>query len=190
MRELSEHILDLVYNCLEAGARTIEVAVTEDTHADRLTLSVVDDGRGMEPEDARKALDPLFTTRTTRRVGLGLSLLAENARATGGDVQVCSKPGEGTTVTAWFQRSHIDRQPLGDIAATLTVVMAAAPEVDLSYRHEVDGQVFAFGTRELRENLGGNGPRRGGLPVSHPAVVWWAREHIREGESGLEVAEV
>jgi len=173
MRELSEHVLDILYNSLEAGARAVRVEVTEDSRADRITLCMSDDGRGMDPEEVRRVSDPFFTTRTTRRVGLGIPLLAQAARACDGGIEIDSRPGEGTAVTAWLQASHIDRQPLGDMAATLVTVIAGSPDVEVEYRHRVDGREFAFTTRQMREELGD-------VPLSNPAVVQWLREYLKE----------
>ncbi len=181
MREISHHVLDIIYNSVEAGARRVEIRVVEDSKADSLTISVADDGRGMDPEVVARALDPFFTSRTTRDVGLGLSLLEASARACAGEVKVDSRRGEGTTVTACFQRSHVDRQPLGDMASTLMVAIVGAPAVDLCYRHEVDGRVFAFDTSALRAELEG-------LPLSHPAVVRWLRTFLEEGLHSLQEA--
>lgn len=173
MRELSEHVLDIVYNSLEAGARSVRVEVAEDSRADCITIRVVDDGRGMDPEQVRRVTDPFYTTRTTRRVGLGIPLLAAAARACEGDLEVASRRGEGTTVTARIRASHVDRQPLGNMAATLVTLMAGAPEVELEYRHEVDGRVFTFSTAQVREEAGD-------VSLSHPAVVQWLQEYLEE----------
>lgn len=174
MRELSEHILDLVYNSIEAGAHHVCVAVTEDLQANRLTICVADDGRGMAEEEVHRALDPFYTTRSTRRVGLGLALFAEAARRCGGDVQVCSRPGEGTTVTGWMQHNHIDRQPLGNIPETLVAAILSAPDVAFEYRHQVGQRCFTFNSAQVREEAGN-------LSLSHPAVVRWLRAHLAEG---------
>ncbi|MBI3946497.1 MAG: ATP-binding protein [Armatimonadetes bacterium] len=178
MRELSEHILDLVYNCIEGGARSVRVAVIEDSRADRLSIRVSDDGRGMDEAAARRALDPFYTTRTTRRVGLGLPLFAAAARRCGGDVEVCSRPGEGTTVSGWMRHSHIDRQPLGNVPETIVAAILSAPDIAFEYHHEVDGRCFTFNSSLLKEAAGD-------LPPSHPAVAQWLRAHLAEGIGGL-----
>lgn len=182
MLELSEHVLDLIYNSIEAGARRVEVCVTEDTREDRLFIEIRDDGRGMSAEQAQQALDPFFTTRTTRKVGLGLPLLAENARACDGGVKIESEPGRGTTVSVSFRHSHVDRQPLGDMATTLMVALTGTPDVEIAYRHEVDGRVFAFDSRGIREAAGGLAP-------SHPAVRRWLQGFLAEGFAGLHIKE-
>lgn len=178
MRELSMHILDVLENAHEAGATLVELEIEEDTSADRLTIVVRDNGRGMDAETAKRALDPFFTTRTTRHVGLGLPLFAEAARRCDGDLTIQSTPGEGTTITATFRHSHIDRAPLGRIVDTLIAFLLSDPPVDLIYRHRVDEHTFTFDTREWREALGE-------LPFSHPRVRSWIRHTLEEGEASL-----
>lgn len=154
MEELSLHILDLVENSLAAGAKLVRVEIAEDVQKDTLTVKVTDDGHGMSPDMAAKAVDPFVTTRTTRRVGLGLSLLKANARACQGGLKLTSAPGGGTKVDAWFRLSHIDRQPLGDWPRTLTGLILTQPGVDFFYLHKVGDDEFELDTRELREELG------------------------------------
>jgi len=143
MEDLSLHILDVVENCLAASATRVEIAIIEDTERDLLSLEIRDNGRGMDAETCRKALDPFYTTRTTRRVGLGLPLLAQAAREGGGHFELESEPGRGTTVRAVFQRSHPDRKPLGDVAATLETILTGRPELDLQFAHHKDSKLVA-----------------------------------------------
>lgn len=150
MEELALHILDVAENSVAAGARSVEIRVTEEIAQDRLVIEVADDGRGMEEPVRRRAADPFFTTRATRRVGLGLSLLEQAARATGGELFLESAPLRGTKVTAVFRHSHPDRQPLGDMAATLLALAAGHPEADFRYEHRRDGEVARFDTRDVR----------------------------------------
>jgi hypothetical protein len=143
MQDLSLHILDIVENSIAASARRIEIRIAEDTRQDLLSVEIRDDGQGMDAEAQKKALDPFFSTKTTRRVGLGLPLLAQAARETGGSLQLESEPGGGTTVKAMFQLSHPDRKPLGDIAETLRTILAGRPELDLQFEYRKDSQVIA-----------------------------------------------
>lgn len=172
------HVLDLVQNSLEAGATRVEVEVVEDTAMDCLLLSVEDDGRGMSAETLNEISNPFYTTRTTRRVGLGIPLLLAAAQRCGGELRIESEPGRGTKVTATFQRSHIDRAPLGDMAETLLSVLLRERPVELHYRHRVDGRTFEFDTRAVKAELGG-------LSFSHPAVVNWLRGYLSEGIAEL-----
>jgi len=143
MQDLSLHILDVVENSVRAEARTIEITVVEDNERDRLSLEIKDDGRGMDEEMRARALDPFFTTRTTRRVGLGLPLLAQAAREGGGAFELESAPGRGTTIRVSFQLSHPDRKPLGDLAATLGAILAGRPDLQLRFDYERDGETVA-----------------------------------------------
>ena len=143
MEDLSLHILDIAENSVAAAARGIQILINEDSIGDKLYLEIRDDGEGMEEEAKAKVLDPFFTTRTTRRIGLGLPLLAQAARDSGGDLEVESAPGEGTTVRARFQLSHPDRKPLGDVASTLGAILAGRPELIVSFLYTKDGEIVA-----------------------------------------------
>jgi len=178
VRELSLHILDLVENSLAAGATEIEVMIEENLEKDRLTIIVSDNGRGMDAETARKALDPFFTTRTTRHVGLGLPLLKAAAERCDGRLTLESKPGKGTKVTVEFRRSHIDRAPLGNMPATLLTMLLSQRPVDIRYIHRLDGRQFMMDTREFRSALGE-------VPLSHPQVRGWLLDYIKQGEESL-----
>lgn len=142
MEDLSLHILDVVENSLAASARAVEILIVEDAAADRLSVEIRDDGKGMDEETRRRALDPFFTTRTTRRIGLGLPLLAQAAQSSGGALELESAPGRGTTVRAVFRLSHPDRKPLGDVASTLGAILAGRPELDVRFEHRKDGEVI------------------------------------------------
>jgi len=137
MRELSLHVLDVVENAIEAGARRIDLVLIEDLDADRLTVIVADDGRGMDAEAVWRVRDPFFTTRSTRHVGLGIPMLAAAAERCAGNLSVDSHPGQGTTIQAKFQHSHIDRAPLGDLSSTVTCILMREAVVDLNYQRRV-----------------------------------------------------
>jgi anti-sigma regulatory factor (Ser/Thr protein kinase) len=178
MHEISLHVLDLVQNSLEAGASSIEIHVEEDLAADLFRVSVKDNGRGMDAETLQQVTDPFYTTRSTRRVGLGLSLLKAAAEQCAGKMIVESQKGVGTTVTAVFRHSHWDRMPLGDMATTIMVILAGHPELVLIYRHQVDGKSFCFQLGEVRQRLEN-------LPVNHPAVLHWLKDYLREAIQNL-----
>ncbi len=143
MQDLSLHILDVVENSIAASASRIVIRIAEDTRKDRLFLEIKDNGQGMDAEAQERALDPFYTTRTTRRVGLGLPLLAQAAREAGGSLRIDSGPGRGTTVQAEFQLSHPDLKPLGDIAETLRTILGGRPELELHFEYRRDDQVIA-----------------------------------------------
>ncbi len=151
MEDLSLHILDLVQNSVRAEAKLIEISLAGDQAEDLLTLEIRDDGKGMDSETCARAADPFFTTKSGRRIGMGLALLAQAAREAEGDFQVASRPLAGTLVTASFRRSHPDCKPLGDIAETLETMVTAYRGVDFVYEQREDAEVTRFDTREVRK---------------------------------------
>ncbi|GFP18697.1 hypothetical protein HKBW3S03_00202 [Candidatus Hakubella thermalkaliphila] len=155
MRELSLHLLDLVENAYEAGATRVELSLEENPEEDCLVIRVADNGCGMDEELRRTATSPFYTSRSTRRVGLGLSLLAAAAEQCGGEVQVEEGKERGTVVTATFQRSHLDRAPLGDLLSTLLVLVRGFEGLELHYFHRVGERSFSFNSSSLKKKLGG-----------------------------------
>jgi len=148
MEDLSLHILDIAENSISGSAKRIEIRIDEDQAKDLLTIEIRDDGKGMDEQTLQKALDPFFTTRTTRKVGLGLSLLAQATRETDGKIELDSRLGKGTTVKATFRPSHPDCKPMGDIRETIRTLVAGHPEIDLLYEHKKNGSTYRFDTRE------------------------------------------
>jgi anti-sigma regulatory factor (Ser/Thr protein kinase) len=178
VEDLSLHILDIAENSVNAGAKNIGIFILEDKSRDRLTMEITDDGKGMNSDIAGKVIDPFYTSRTTRRVGLGLPFLSEAAKAANGSVEVTSAKGKGTTVRATFQLSHIDRKPLGDIAATIVMLVASNPNANFRYRHEHDGQAFNFNTEEIRTKYPG-------LDLNTPEALSFIRDYITEHTAGF-----
>lgn len=179
MEDLSLHILDISENSITAGASTIEITINEDTKQNTLLLEIKDNGKGLDRETQQKVLDPFYTTRETRRVGLGLSLLAQAAKEAEGDLTLQSQEGKGTTVTARFAHDHIDRKPLGNIAETLiTLIIARGLEIDLVYRHRKNGAAFLFDTREIKEELQD-------VPINNPEVLHFLKQTITNGLKDL-----
>ena len=178
MRELSLHILDLLQNAVEAGASKIEIKIEEDLKTDEMVIEITDNGRGMSHELIEKVLDPFYTTRKTRHVGLGLPLFLEAARRCGGDLVIQSKLGKGTRVRATFRHSHIDRAPLGDMPPALLAILLSERPVDLDYRHNVDSREFRFDSSEIRKELDT-------VPLTHPKVRNWLVHVLHEGELSL-----
>ena len=173
LREISLHILDLAENSLSAGASLITIEVTEDTRQDRLEVRVADNGRGMDPEMTARVTDPFVTSRTTRRVGLGLPFLKQAAEMCNGQFEIESTVGVGTTVTAIFQNSHVDRMPMGDLSGTLLTLVIGYPQADFVFRHTVNGQVFEFDTRPIKAELEGVG-------LSEPSVIAYLKQELRD----------
>ena len=149
MEDLSLHILDVAENAINASASLIEVEIEERPSEDLLVIVITDNGEGMDQEELERVLDPFYTTKDGKRVGLGLPFLAEAARQAGGDLIISSTPGEGTEVKATFTLSNIDLKPLGDITATLQTLVVGHPEVDFKFRYASGDEEVAFDTREI-----------------------------------------
>lgn len=174
MRELSLHVLDIAQNSISAGAALIKISVDEDMQSDSLTLCIADNGRGMTEEQAARVSDPFYTTRTTRKVGLGVPLFRMAAEMTGGDFSVKSQPGMGTTVTARFVTSSIDMIPLGDVNSTVSLLIRCNPEIDFIFRRSFNGNSFTLDTRELKATLGPE------VPLDTQEVMEWIEGYLAE----------
>jgi anti-sigma regulatory factor (Ser/Thr protein kinase) len=174
MLELAAHILDIAENSVRAGAKLIKIDIEEDTAKDFLSIKIIDDGQGMQKEEIKKVLDPFYTTKTVRRVGLGLPLLADAAQRSGGSLQIKSEKDKGTTVKATFGLSHVDRQPMGDIIGTLIVLIAGNSAVDFLYRHKHNNKQFKMDTREIRKEISD-------VPINHPEILKYIRGVLEEG---------
>ncbi|HEY4692004.1 MAG TPA: ATP-binding protein [Bellilinea sp.] len=174
MRELSLHLLDIAENSIAAQAITVEIAIREDNRKDRLYLSVCDDGKGMDYEMAAQVIDPFVTTRTTRKVGLGIPLLKAASEACNGFLEIHSTPGIGTRLEVEFQNSHIDRMPLGDIASTILHLVIANPQIHFIFRHQVDENEFFFDDEPIKRELAD-------IPLSDPLVISYLRDEIEAG---------
>lgn len=175
MPEISLNILDVAENSTRAGASLVEITVHADTDADRLTVIIADDGCGMTQEQVTRVTDPFFTSRTTRKVGLGVPFFKYAAESTGGTFTIESQPGVGTTVTAVFVLSHIDRMPLGDITSTIHTLVVYHPETDFLYRYCYGGASFTLDTREFREVLGD-------VPFDTPEISEYIRDYLTENK--------
>jgi anti-sigma regulatory factor (Ser/Thr protein kinase) len=183
MREIALHLLDIAENSAAAGSRNISIEVHEDLHQDLLTASVTDDGRGMDTETAQNVQDPLYTTRTTRKVGLGIPLLKLAAELAEGRFSLQSEPGKGTRVEAVFRHSHIDRMPLGDLSSTFLTALISHPTIHwiFIYRmtdREGSSRDFIFDDAELKNELGD-------LPLTEPEILTFVRGMIEEGIEAL-----
>lgn len=177
MKELSLNILDITENSTKAGATLVEISITEIGNI--LTLIIKDNGSGMTPEVLSAVRNPFYTTRTTRKVGMGIPLLQFAAEQTGGSLtiessHVSSHPDtHGTTVTAVFYKNHIDFTPLGDVISTVTTLIQGHPEVDFSFAHTGEGLDVLLDTREIREVLDG-------VPLDNYEVLLWIKENLAE----------
>ncbi len=172
MRDISLHLLDIVQNSVTANAKHIDIMFTLEDSV--LTMTVKDDGKGMSEELLARVRSPFATTRTTRKVGLGIPLLQQNARLTGGDVSIESRLGEGTTISAVFHTASIDCLPLGDLAGTIVTLVLANPETpEFSLVCTSEKGHMSFSTQEVRAALQG-------VPLSEPEVIRWMQESIQE----------
>ena len=174
MLELSLHIMDLVQNSLTAGATRVEIRIEESLKEDRLAIEIQDNGKGIPKEMVLRVTDPFVTSRTTRPVGLGLSLFKEAAERCGGGMEVHSEVGRGTRVAVWFQLDHFDRAPLGNIGETMGVLITGNPGVDFVYEHRVDGKAYRLETPAMKKVLDP-------VPLNDPAVLEFVRRDIEEG---------
>jgi hypothetical protein len=174
MREIALHLLDIAENSVAAGATRVEIEINEDLAQDRLKIAVQDNGRGMDETTAAQVVDPFYTSRTTRKVGLGLPLFKAAAEACNGYLRLTSKVGAGTRVEAEFQRSHIDRMPLGDLAATMLQLVIGHPEVNWVLHYAVGDRSFTFDDAPIKAELEG-------VPLTEPAVLGFLREMLQEG---------
>ena len=173
MKEIALHLLDIVQNSVKAGAAHVNIRfiLGEDG---ALVMSVQDDGCGMTPEFVARVRSPFVTTRTTRKVGLGIPLLMQNAMQSGGRVDIESQVGEGTTITAVFQTASIDCLPLGDLASTMATIIMGSPDApEFSLHCESPAGSMDFSTEEVRAVMQG-------VSLAEPAVVQWIQESLQE----------
>ena len=177
MKELSLNILDITENSVKAGATLTEINIEELN--ENLILTISDNGKGMKNEVLQTVLNPFYTTRTTRKVGMGLPLLKLAAEQTGGKLEIFSKHFEefpkehGTVVKATFVKNHIDCTPLGDVVETIKTLIQGHPEVDFSFSHKSNNGEVTLDTRELRETLEG-------VPLDTYEVIKWIEEYLKE----------
>jgi hypothetical protein len=178
MKELTLHILDLIQNTIEAESTVTKLEIEEDTQANSLIIRVIDNGRGMDENLQQLVIDPFTTTRTTRRIGLGLPLMDMSSKMCGGYLKIDSKLGEGTTIEAMYQHDHIDRPPMGSLVDTIKTILVGNPVLNFFYRHTVNGKKFSLSSKEIAEELGG-------IDFSHPEVLTWLHEYLTENITNL-----
>jgi hypothetical protein len=179
MLTLSDHILDITENSIRAGAKLIEISIDEDSENDLLTIQIKDDGHGMNPDAVQKVVDPFYTTKTVRRVGLGLPLLKDAAERSGGTFQLKSQENYGTTVKATFGLRHLDRQPLGAIINIIIILIISNSDIDFFYKHRHNDRRFEMDTREIRKEIDD-------IPVNHPEIIKYIRGMMEEGLREIE----
>ena len=173
MKDLALHILDILQNSVTSGSTLVKLQIDEIPSEDEYLVKFIDNGKGMDAEMVQHVTDPFFTTRTTRKVGLGLPLLKQNAERTGGRMMIQSEPGKGTEVDVMFVFSHIDRLPAGDIAGTMALTVSSYPAIDFTYTHNTPDGSFIFNTIEIKETLGD-------LPINNPQVITFMKDFISD----------
>lgn len=182
MKELSLNILDIAQNSVKAKAENILIKLIETNEI--LTLTIQDDGCGMSKETVENVMNPFYTTRTTRNVGLGVPLLKLAAEQTGGGIRIESVSQNdnpdvhGTTVTAEFYKNHLDFTPLGDVVSTITTLIQGEPDIEWRFVHEINGQSVELDTKELREILGD-------VPLDTYEVIKWIEDYLKEGYESI-----
>jgi hypothetical protein len=174
MEDLSLHLLDLAQNSISAGATLIEISIQDGLEKGQKWVVIRDNGKGMGQEQINRVTDPFYTTRTTRKVGLGIPMFKASAEASGGQLQITSQLGRGTTLKALFISDHIDCIPLGNMDETITALIFMNPEVDFVYTHESDGKKFVLDTRQVKKLLGE-------VNIADPEVINWIKVYIKEG---------
>jgi anti-sigma regulatory factor (Ser/Thr protein kinase) len=178
MKEIALHILDIAQNSISAGASRVDIDILEAPEKDELIVEIDDNGRGMTSETVDKVADPYFTSRTTRKVGMGIPLFKHSAEQAGGSLDIISEPGTGTRLTARFCRSHMDCPPIGDIAGVISMLAGANPGLDFKYSHRIGKSSYVFDTMEVRVVLEE-------VPLSEPAVIRYMKEMIHENLKDL-----
>ena len=177
MKELSLHILDIVQNSLHAGADKIEVEVYENIAKNSFIITIIDNGCGISKEKIVNLLDPFYTTKN-KKTGLGIPLLKQHTEMAGGNFSIESKPGTGTQICATFEHNHLDRQPMGDIAKTISGLICANPQIRFIYTHQVNTEKFVLDTDEIKNELEG-------LSINSKEVVNFIEDYIRENLNAI-----
>ncbi len=181
MRELSLHILDIAQNSISAKAETLRIAIIENTMDNKLIIKIKDDGEGMEKEDLEKVVDPFYTSRTTRKVGLGIPMFKAAAERCNGSFRIHSEIGIGTEVEAEFEHDNIDRVPLGNMSDTIVAIILSNPNMQLIYTHFVNDEKFTLNTKEIVKILGE-------VPINNMDVINWLRQYLKEGLAEIKIA--
>ena len=173
MRELSLNVLDIAQNSVSANASLIEIELIESTQNNELLIGIYDNGKGMTPEQVLSVRDPFFTTRTTRKVGMGIPLFKMAAEMTGGELTIESQVGVGTKVRALFKTDSIDFTPVGDMCSTIVMLVTMNLHIDFVYKRKVDDREFTFDTRQIKDILGD-------VPLNEPGITQWIKDYITE----------
>lgn len=178
MKELALHILDLIQNSIRAKATTIQLTIKEEVVQNKLEIIIEDNGEGIEESLLKNITNPFSTTRTLRKVGLGIPFVASLCEMCEGDFCITSKKGEGTRVKMAFKRDHIDLLPLGNVSETLGILIMSNPSVRFIYCYEKNQQTFSCDTKVIEELLEG-------VPICNLEVIAWLKQYIQDGENAI-----
>ena len=178
MRELSLNVLDIAQNSISAKASLIEILLEQNTETNELHIGIYDNGKGMTKEQLQAVRDPFFTTRTTRKVGMGIPLFKMAAEMTGGSFEIESEVGVGTKTKAVFKTDHLDFTPLGDMCSSVVLLITMNTHMDFLYRYKIDKREFTLDTRQLKEILGD-------VPLNEPSIANWIKDYINQNTNQL-----
>lgn len=173
MKDLSLHILDIVQNSTRAQASLVEIGVEENTETNLISIFIKDNGTGMPPEMVEQVSDPFVTSRTTRKVGMGIPLFKQSAEQSGGHLNIFSELGVGTTLVATFKLDNIDTPPLGDLSGVIAMTVSGNPNIDFIFSYKYNNLLYEFDTREIKQILGNT-------PITEPKIAAFLRDMIKE----------
>lgn len=174
MQEIAMNILDIAYNSIKAKASLIKILIYDSSKSNIIKIQIIDNGIGMSQETINKVVDPFYTTRTTRKVGLGIPMFKENIEATGGNFSIESTIGKGTTITGEFVKNHIDTPPMGNLVDTIITLIQADDKIDYLFKYKSDDFEFVFDTNEIKVILDG-------VAINLPEIIVWLKDYIKEG---------
>ena len=167
------HVYDLMENSTAANSTEVKLTIRDSLKDNIYAFTIEDNGKGMTPEFMAKVTDPYTTSRTTRKVGLGLPLIKMNTENCGGGMKLQSEVGKGTRLDFWFQHNHWDRPPMGDLAGTIVMLCAAHEDIHIIYKHITDEDEFVFDTDEIHEALDG-------MSMNDVKVMGWLKDMVQE----------
>ncbi|MCG8538915.1 MAG: ATP-binding protein [Clostridia bacterium] len=179
MKELSMHILDIVQNSIVAGASLIKITIKEEFREDTFVITIEDNGKGMGEEELARVTNPFFTSRKTRKVGLGVPMFKASAEACDGEFKIRSEKGVGTYVEAKFKHSHIDRPPLGNMPDTIVVLIVSDINIDFIYEHVKNSKEYILNTKKIKEVIDE-------VPINSSEVLDWIKNNVIEGLKELD----
>lgn len=174
MQEIAMNILDIAYNSIKAKANLIEIIIHDSSKLNIINIQIIDNGKGMDEQTVKNVTNPFYTTRTTRKVGLGVPMFKENIEATGGTFKIESEVGKGTIVTGEFVKDHLDTPPMGNIVDTIITLIQADDKIDYLFKYTKDESNFILDTKEVKKILDG-------VPINQPEIIIWLKDYIKEG---------